>query len=186
MKQAELTTGESQERRPVGRPTIPYDPEIAEQICEAIATSIKPITTILRETPGAPSYSTWLKWLNSNDELQQFYAQAKAHQADLLVEETIALADEDEGDAEIRINHKTGEPYAVINGRNIRRSEVMIKTRQWAAAKFNPKRYGDSIDVTSGGAPLPAPQLNSVTIDQRVQTIMQLALARREADSLLE
>jgi hypothetical protein len=170
MKQAELTSGESQSlpaapaRR--GPKPIPYDPEIVAKVCEQVASGSRSLVTILSETPGAPSYSTWLKWLNSNDEMAMLYARAKEHQADFLAEQVIDIVD----DAKLAPHDK----------------RVRFEGRKWVASKLNPRRYGDSIDVTSGGAPLPAAQLNQVTIDQRVQTIMLLAQARKEADSLLE
>jgi hypothetical protein len=185
MKQAVLTQGESQARRPVGRQPIPYVPEIVDEILAAYGSTAKSMVEVLAGIEGAPSLPVWHRWLNSNDELRLAHARAKEAKADYLAGEIIPIADEDEGDAELRFN-KDGKPYAKMNGRNVRRAEVMINARKWAASKLAPRQYGDSIDVTSGGQPLPAPVLNQVTIDQRVQTIMQLAAARREADSLLE
>jgi hypothetical protein len=185
MKQAELTSGESQERRPVGRQPVPQTPELIEEILSLYCSSALTIHETLAEIAGAPSYPVWARWLISNDELREAYARAKQFKADYLAEQTITIADDATGDAELAYN-SAGEPYAKMSGTNIRRAEVMIKARQWAASKLHPRGYGDSIDVTSGGAPLPAPQLNQVTIDQRVQTIMLLAAARKEADSLLE
>jgi hypothetical protein len=189
MKQVELTIGESQlpvARRGAGRlPTYHYDPEIVAEILARYAGSTDTIDQVLAGIAGAPSYDVWYKWLISNDELHKDYTRAKQAKADFLAEQTITLADDATGDAELAYNAK-GEVYAKMSGTNIRRAEVMIKARQWAASKFHPKGYGDSLDVTSGGQPLPAPVLNQVTIDQRVQTIMQLAAARREASDLLE
>jgi hypothetical protein len=61
---------------------------------------------------------------------------------------------------------------------------VRIDARRWLMSKLNAPRYGDKLDVTSGGEKLPAP--NSVTIDARVQSIMLLGEARRRAAALFD
>lgn len=58
---------------------------------------------------------------------------------------------------------------------------VRIWAREKAAAMLHPRRFGNTIDVTSGGKPLPAPQ--SVTlVDNRIQSVLMLVQQRKEAD----
>lgn len=183
----------------LGRPPIPYSQEVAAEICVRVATSslgMERIVSELRENPpiGAdgqplkvPSFRVAFNWLSSNTDFQQAYARAKELQADYLAEETLELADNATGDA-ILAYDKAGNPYAKMDGNSVRRAELMVKARQWAASKLNARRYGDKMDVTSGGEPLPA--LAPLAIDQRVQSILTLAAARRreeeEARRLLE
>jgi hypothetical protein len=155
-------------KRPRGAPAWEYDPEIAEEICIRIASSSQSIITILASEKGFPGLSTVTKWLNSNADFSNAYARAKQFQADLLGEDILDIADS----AELEAHDK----------------RIRIDARRWLMSKLKPKVYGDKLDVTSGGEPLPA--VSPVQIDARVQTIMLLASERQrlaeEARSLLE
>jgi hypothetical protein len=174
-------------KRPRGAPARLYEPDIAEEICVLIACSDKGLQAILASDERFPSLPTVMKWLNSNADFAQAYARAKELQADYLADQMLEIADETNGDAELAYN-KDGSVYARMNGHNVQRSKLMVEQRRWHASKLNPRRYGDKLDVTSGGEALPA--MPAVMIDARVQTIMLLAQQRQreaeEAAKLLE
>lgn len=131
--------------------------------------------------PHWPSHEAIRFWVISNDVFASRYARAKAQQVDNLAEEVIEISDN--ANADLRIGKaRDGSPRLEIDGEAIQRSKLRADNRKWIAAKLNPQRYGDKLDVTSGGEKLPAP--NSVTIDARVQSIMLLADARRRAAEL--
>lgn len=100
-----------------------------------------------------------------------------------MAEEIIEIADNANGDATIAYN-RDGTPYAKIDGEAIQRSKVRVDTRRWLMSTLCRHVFGDKLDVTSGGEPLPAP--SPLVIDARVQTIMLAAASRRDADRLLE
>lgn len=156
------------EQRGAGRPFLDYDPEIAEEICVMIASSSISVKAILLSEKRFPGLSTWMRWLNTNADCQQLYAQAKALQADLLGEDILEIAD---------------DPKLEAHDKRIR-----VDARKFLMSKLNSRKYGDKLDVTSGGEALPA--MPAVMIDARVQTIMLLADQRRreaeEAAKLLE
>jgi hypothetical protein len=175
------------EKRGRGRPPIPYDHEIAMEICEIIACSDKSLQAILASDERFPTLHTAMRWLNSNADFSSTYARAKELQADFLADQMLEIADETNGDA-VLCYDKEGKPFAKMDGHNVQRSKLMVEQRRWHASKLNPRRYGDKLDVTSGGEALPA--MPPVMIDARVQTIMLLAEQRRrqeeEARNLLE
>lgn len=155
-------------KRPVGAPAWEYDADIAEEICVEVACSSRSITTILASDKRFPSLPTVTKWLNSNADFANAYARAKQFQADLLGEDILDIADSDELEAHDK--------------------RIRIDARRWLMSKLHSRKYGDKLDVTSGGEPLPAP--SPVVIDARVQTLVMLATERRrveeEAQRLLE
>lgn len=155
-------------KRPRGAPAWLYDADIAEEICVRVASCSLSITTILASDTRFPSLSTVTKWLNSNADFAQAYARAKQFQADLLGEDILDIAD----DNKLQAHDK----------------RVRIDARRWLMSKLNAPKYGDKLDVTSGGEALPA--MPAVMIDARVQTIMLLAQQRQreaeEAAKLLE
>lgn len=71
--------------------------------------------------------------------------------ADLMFEETIAIADENEGD-DLVIVRKDGTEVKKVNRDVIERARLRVDTRKWALARMNPKKYGDraAIDVAGG------------------------------------
>jgi len=151
-------------RRRVGRPAWEYDPEIAEEICLTIASTTLGLKTICERTKRYPSLEVIVKWLNSNDTFNIMYARSKELQAEMMGEELLDIADSDELDAHDK--------------------RVRVDTRKWLMSKMKPRKYGDKLDVTSGGEPLPPP--SPLHIDARVQTIMLAAARRRDVERLLD
>lgn len=150
---------------PKGSGVIEYDPEIAEDICVRIATSGKGLATILASDDGFPSYAVVLRWLNSNAEFDEMFTRARELKADFIGDEILEIVDDLDEEA---------------NSRRVR-ADARIKLME----KLNPKRYGNRLDVTSGGEPLPAPP-PSIVIDARVQSIMLTAAERKLGAELLD
>lgn len=143
----------------MGRQTE-YTEEIAEQICELIATSSKGLNVICRETENLPAPSTVYKWLSEQPEFSERYARAREIQADLLADEIIEIADDTSNDTLVS---DTGE-YA--NKEWINRSRLRVDARKWKASKLAPKKYGDKVDVTSNGEAVKQVfQINGVDIE---------------------
>lgn len=125
-----------------GRPSE-YNSEIAEQICELIATTNDGIKTICNGNPDFPTEKTFYNWLNSdNKEFLQLYARAKERQADRLAAEILDISDETSKDT---LRSEDGDEYA--NNEWIARSRLRVDSRKWLASKLLPKKYGDKLDV---------------------------------------
>lgn len=129
-----------------GRPPV-YSQEMADRLCEMIATSSKSLRTICKEE-GMPSVGTVLKWLkeNTNGFLSQ-YARAKEEQADLLVEEMIDISDDGSNDFMTIV--KNDISYEVENKEWTSRSKLRVETRKWIASKLKPKKYGEKLDLNN-------------------------------------
>ena len=118
----------------MARPTI-YTKELADGICSRIAAgeSVRQIG----EDPTMPAATTIHQWvLGDKDGFSKHYAQAKAIGAEQAVDEMEIIARTED---------------------DVQRARLIIDTRKWALSKQIPKKYGDKIDVTSGGKELPAP-----------------------------
>lgn len=127
-----------------GRPPI-YTPELANKVCEQIATSSKSLRTICAEE-GMPSVGTILSWLNSSPEFLAQYTRAKQEQADYLVEEMLDISDD--GSNDLMTITKGDVSYDVENKEVTNRSKLRVETRKWIASKLKPKKYGEKLDVT--------------------------------------
>jgi hypothetical protein len=125
----------------IGRPTD-YTPELAKEICGAIASSSIGIKRLCKENPIWPSHNTIYRWLANYPEFRDQYAQAKQCQVELLVDEILEIADDSSHDM---IENEQG--FRICNGEFIARSRLKIDTRKWLASKLVPKMYGASKNI---------------------------------------
>ena len=84
--------------------------------------------------------------LAKSKELADNYARAVEIRQSLLFEELIEICDAQEQDVTV-----DGDGNVTINHNVINRNRLQIDTRKWVLAKMNPRKYGDKVDVTSGG-----------------------------------
>ena len=108
-----------------GRPTL-YSDDIADLICEQIAQG-KALASICRDNEDMPDPRTVYRWLRDNEVFCQNYTRSKEDQADLLAEQVLEVADNDDL-----------EPHD---------KRVRVDARKWLASKFKPKKYGDRLDL---------------------------------------
>lgn len=89
---------------------------------------------------------TFYEWIDKDDEKAKQYARACELRAETIVDEILDLADQSNADAYV-----DDEGNTHIDGAAIQRSRLQVDTRKWLVGKLNPKKYGDKIDVTTGG-----------------------------------
>jgi len=117
-----------------------YTQDIADRICEAILDGQS-----LRSICGAadmPGRATVMHWLANNSQFRDQYARAKEEQADVLADEIVAIADED--DTKV-VAGSDGTTAVVFDSTAVARNRLRVDARKWVAAKLKPKKYGDRI-----------------------------------------
>lgn len=122
-----------------GRPSD-YSKEIADKICEKLIEG-KSLRSVCKEEE-MPAPSTVFKWLREHKDFSEQYARAKQESSDAMAEEILDIGDE-----------------VVADKDAVAKARLQVDTRKWLMAKMKPKKYGEQIDVTSGGdkiAVLPA------------------------------
>lgn len=137
------------DKKKAGRPSK-YSTEIAEIICDEIATSSKGLKTICDSDNSLPTFKTVFNWLNdpAKPEFLQLYARAREGQADLLADEIIEISNTPSlGTKVVEKPTGTETTYADM----IEHRRLQVEARKWKAAKLAPRKYGDKIDVTSKG-----------------------------------
>ena len=113
-------------------PGVKFSQKIFDKLCERVAEG-EAVHNICAEK-GMPSRVTFYKWLRDDDDLANSYVRAREEQADRVVDECIAIADQCDDASKAR---------------------VQIAARQWKASKMAPKRYGDKLALTGGdGGPI--------------------------------
>lgn len=145
LKKKDSPSNIKKDTKPTGRPPA-YNQEIADKICEQIATSSKSLRNICKGE-GMPSVVTVLKWMreDTNGFLAQ-YARAKEEQADFMIEEILDIADD--GSNDLMTIEKGDMSYEVENKEVTNRSKLRVEARKWIASKLKPKKYGDKLDIT--------------------------------------
>ena len=146
-------------RKTEGRPTK-YTQELADEICALLAEGLSLRSVCTDES--LPDKSTVFRWLREHKEFQDQYTRAKEESADAMAEDTIDIADD--GTNDYMTITKGDKSYEVVNGEAIQRSKLRVETRKWLMAKMKPKKYGDKLDLTSGGDKIvPVPILGGIT-----------------------
>lgn len=115
------------------RGSNPFNQDLADEICLQLASG-KSLAQICREDPSMPPYLTIFRWLKENEQFAKDYARAREDQAE---------ADADAiSDIASRVVSGELDPQA---------ARVAIDAYKWTAGKRLPKKYGDKLDLTSGG-----------------------------------
>ena len=107
-----------------GRPSK-FTQELADKICETIATSSKGLRAICAE--NEIDVSSLMKWLKENKEFSEQYARAKELQADYLVEEILEIVDD--GSNDFMTITKGNESYNVEDREVTSRSKIRYDAR---------------------------------------------------------
>ena len=133
----------------VGRPTENvWNPELAAEICEAVATSTLSMKKILEAHPHFPTEQAIRMWRYKIAEFREMWAEAKRCQAELYVEQCMPIADDSSEDVVIDSN---GNP--IMNGEFVARSRLRIDMRKWVGVKLVPRIYGDRVQVENTSPP---------------------------------
>lgn len=140
----------TKEKHPGGRPTS-YTKEIGTKICARIAEG-ESVRAIVKDDK-MPSSSTIFRWLldDTKQEFWEQYEKARNVQCELMFEELLEIADDGTNDWMDKFG-KDGEVTGKqLDSEHVQRSRLRLDTRKWFLSKVLPKKFGDKLDMTSGG-----------------------------------
>jgi len=124
----------------MGRPKK-YSQALAARICLAVSTSTDSLELICKKNPDFPCAGTIYAWRLEYYNFSEMYVDAKRIQAELYIEEIIAISDNTSKDTLIAENGKE-----TCNSEWIARSRLRVDTRKWIACKLVPRLYGDKVE----------------------------------------
>lgn len=118
-------------------------PEIVDDVIARISKG-ETLAAICR-TPGYPATRTFYDWVEVDEELSARFARARKVGFDAIADETIAIADTPPA-------YTQTEGGMRIDAADIQHRKLQIETRLKLLAKWDPKRYGDKVQVDGPGA----------------------------------
>lgn len=125
-----------------GRPTK-YTPELANRICEIVATNPEGLPTLCKKFEELPTPDTIRRWRWDLPEFSAKYAEAKRFQAEIMAESIEDVIDETLN----AVYYENGA--AKVDGGIIAQARLRVDSRKWTASKLAPKIYGDKQQVIS-------------------------------------
>jgi hypothetical protein len=120
--------------------------KIFDDICEKVVGEQMSFNKAIDDSPI--TLTTFYKWLKADEQLQKAYNYAREIRADILFEDIIDIADNQEEGEEVELDG-AGVVTKIKRGDMIRQRQLKIDARKWTIAKMQPKKYGDKLDITS-------------------------------------
>lgn len=150
-------------KKNTGRPSK-FTDDLFQKICERIADG-EPLRQICRDE-GMPSYRVVYDWMDKDDallksedkkvrdtalNLSSRFARAREDGHDAIAEETLRIADDGSNDWMEKRNQNGEFVGYTLNGEHVQRSKLRIETRLKLLAKWNPKKYGEKVELSGPG-----------------------------------
>lgn len=176
----EVQAAKEEEKKKTGRPSK-YTPEIAAQMCEMLSEGI-PLREICR-MEGMPYWRTVYLWMAKDEELSAHIARAREAGYDAMAEECLIIADN------VKIGKRTTfssgadddeDSMTVVEEDMLGHRKLQIETRLKLLAKWNPKKYGDKVQV--GGDPENPLEVKNEAMDILAAAVKNLELKRQTAN----
>ena len=123
---------------PGGRPSI-YTPELAELICERVATHGTGIRNICNKYDDMPSPDTIFKWRHKYEEFSERYLNARTKQSHILFE--TSLDDVEDIREYFYQDIKTGA--TCVDAGLVAAQRAIANQKTKLASKISPRDYGD-------------------------------------------
>lgn len=143
---------EVKEKKPVGRPKIPLNPDIGDKICSILATTTKGLEQALEEIckdfpeEDRVGLTTVYRWLCDNPEFSKQYASAREHQAQILHDRAQKEAEDIRPVILTKKGKRGDKEYdETATSDNYNRSRLIVDTMLKRAGQLNPKKYGDKV-----------------------------------------
>lgn len=130
----------------MGRPSR-YSEAVVDELCERLSKG-EPLAQICRDE-HMPGVQTVYDWINEREPVSVAIARAREIGEEVLLSECLEIADSS--------TEKTA--FGGYDVGHIQEKKLRIETRLKLLAKWNPKKWGEKVDLTSGGNPIPAPQI---------------------------
>lgn len=122
-----------------------YTVELDAEICKRISSG-EPLRAICRDEHMASAQSVY-RWIDEHDDFALRFARARKDGFDAIAEEALDIADDSTADYIDRYNTRTQTVERVLDPEHVQRSKLRVETRLKLLAKWDPKRYGERLEI---------------------------------------
>lgn len=147
-----------------------YSVEEIEKIFDLILERIEEgeaLRSILKDN-GMPSSQTFYIWLNDCAIKSKRYEESTTLRSEALFDKMFEIAANPEMGESTKV-YSDGK-IEVTSADMIAHRRLQIDVIKWGLSKLNPKKYGNTLDLTTAGDKLPAVNFN-IIVDDGVETI---------------
>lgn len=143
-----MTTESKTGEKRIGRPPLPVPQDKADAIIAWVSNG-----QTLRDwcRQNDVHFTTVYDWLNKDEEFALRFARARESGEEVIAQECIEIADDATNDWMEKLDKDGMGIGWQLNGDHVQRSKLRIETRLKLLAKWNPKKWGDKVDLTSKG-----------------------------------
>lgn len=131
----------------MGRPSD-FTQDKADEIVRRLSAG-EPLASICAGD-DMPAVRTVSDWKRANEAFSANFAQAREDGFDAIAAECLEIAEDGSRDYAEK-KRPDGTKYEAFDSEHVQRSKLRIETRLKLLAKWDPKRYGDKLDVEHGG-----------------------------------
>lgn len=133
-------------RNALGQQVTKRTPEVEQEILERMAKG-EPLAAICRSDDKFPHPSTWRDWCVSDPALEIAHGRARDDGFDAIATDALRIADTPvDGVKEVA----DGDKVTVTREDMLGHRKLQIETRLKLLAKWDPRRYGEKIDIGIG------------------------------------
>jgi hypothetical protein len=165
--------------KPRGRPKFNWTEEMEEVLFEGIVCGKAVRQIVAEEGEGFPSADTIYRRISSDPQFCDKYTRAKGLQADIYLEDSIAIADGHHPD---------------FVDKTLEEKKFAVEQRKWTMGKLQPKKYNDKIiaEITGkDGSPLvPTQRIDVNSMSDEARESLKFALltlsSRANAEDIYE
>lgn len=120
----------------LGRPST-YTDELAQEICDAIASTNEGLVALCEQNPHWPTRANIFIWMRKFPAFFDMYTKAKEHQCEVQVDYMLALSQEP---------HKYVDAETGCTRVDVPMLRVKMDAIKWQASKLAQKRFGDKVE----------------------------------------
>lgn len=144
-------------------------PEVEETILSRLRQG-EPLASICRDNDDLPHPSAWRDWCDADETLAIAYGRAREEGEDAIAAMALEIID---GEPE----YYTTETGSRIDPGSVALMKLRHEGRLKLLAKWNPKRWGEKVDLTTGGE-----RITHDATDVATRTAALLARAKERKD----
>lgn len=166
----------------IGAPPKPVPQDLADIIVEQVGRGV-PLAEIVRSDPRFPkALTTVYDWIIKDPIFAQRYAQARVAGYDAIAADMLRIADTPLEGVKRKV---TADGVEITEEDMLGHRKLQVDTRRWLLSKWDPKRYGERVEVAGDpDAPLIAADASPNALARTIAFALHQGLREKQLNSI--